>query len=67
MVEVIPETAFVSTDGTRQVEGHAGNYLKVVFPGESDLIGKVVQVEIVEAGYPFCKGKRVAYVSHKKG
>ena len=55
MVNVIPEDTKV--DG--QLVGYAENYLRIVFDGQDDLIGQVVKVKVLEAGYPFSKGEIV--------
>ena len=39
--------------------GHASNYVKVEFKGETDLIGEVVPVKVVKADYPICLGEIV--------
>ncbi len=36
--------------------GHAANYLKIRFKGDPELTGKLVNVQVTEAGYPECIG-----------
>ena len=33
--------------------GYTDNYLKIVFEGSEELIGKLVKVKITKAGYPY--------------
>jgi threonylcarbamoyladenosine tRNA methylthiotransferase MtaB len=56
VVEVIPEEEFKDEPGKRLFVGYTPNYLKVIFEGNEDMIGKLVKVKITEAGYPYNKG-----------
>lgn len=56
VVEVIPEEEFKDEPGKNLFVGYTTNYLKVVFEGNEDMIGKLVKVKITEAGYPYNKG-----------
>ncbi|MCM3716876.1 tRNA (N(6)-L-threonylcarbamoyladenosine(37)-C(2))-methylthiotransferase MtaB [Fictibacillus phosphorivorans] len=56
VVEVIPEEEFKDEPGKNLFVGYTPNYLKVVFKGNEDMIGKLVKVKITEAGYPYNKG-----------
>ncbi|KZE68428.1 tRNA (N(6)-L-threonylcarbamoyladenosine(37)-C(2))-methylthiotransferase MtaB [Fictibacillus phosphorivorans] len=56
VVEVIPEEAFKEEAGSNLYVGYTPNYLKVVFEGNEEMIGKLVKVKITEAGYPYNKG-----------
>ncbi|MFG6494118.1 tRNA (N(6)-L-threonylcarbamoyladenosine(37)-C(2))-methylthiotransferase MtaB [Fictibacillus sp. UD] len=56
VVEVIPEEAFKEEAGSHLFVGYTPNYLKVVFEGSEEMIGKLVKVKITEAGYPYNKG-----------
>ncbi|MCM3730756.1 tRNA (N(6)-L-threonylcarbamoyladenosine(37)-C(2))-methylthiotransferase MtaB [Fictibacillus nanhaiensis] len=56
VVEVIPEEEFKDEPGKNLYVGYTPNYLKVVFEGNEDMIGKLVKVKITEAGYPYNKG-----------
>ncbi|MFJ8087388.1 tRNA (N(6)-L-threonylcarbamoyladenosine(37)-C(2))-methylthiotransferase MtaB [Lysinibacillus sp. NPDC095746] len=60
VLEVIPEE-FVH-DGSEEeglLTGYTDNYLKVVFEGPESLIGQLVKVKIIQAGYPHSKGQFV--------
>ncbi len=56
VVEVIPEEAFKEEPGSNLFVGYTPNYLKVVFEGSEEMIGKLVKVKITQAGYPYNKG-----------
>jgi threonylcarbamoyladenosine tRNA methylthiotransferase MtaB len=56
VVEVIPEEAYKDEPKKNLFIGYTPNYLKVVFEGNEDMIGKLVKVKITEAGYPYNKG-----------
>ncbi|ANC77924.1 tRNA (N(6)-L-threonylcarbamoyladenosine(37)-C(2))-methylthiotransferase MtaB [Fictibacillus phosphorivorans] len=56
VVEVIPEEAFKEDPTNKLYVGYTPNYLKVLFEGNEDMIGKLVKVKITEAGYPYNKG-----------
>ncbi|MDZ5712217.1 tRNA (N(6)-L-threonylcarbamoyladenosine(37)-C(2))-methylthiotransferase MtaB [Jeotgalibacillus haloalkalitolerans] len=59
VLEVIPEEPFKEdTTGSLYV-GYTDNYLKVVFPANEDMVGKLVKVKITESGYPYNKGEFV--------
>ncbi|MBO9129591.1 tRNA (N(6)-L-threonylcarbamoyladenosine(37)-C(2))-methylthiotransferase MtaB [Bacillus sp. 165] len=55
VLEVIPEEEF--NEG--QLVGYTDNYLKVVFEGTEDMIGKLVKIKIIKAGYPYNEGQFV--------
>ncbi|MFC7372529.1 tRNA (N(6)-L-threonylcarbamoyladenosine(37)-C(2))-methylthiotransferase MtaB [Fictibacillus iocasae] len=57
VVEVIPEEE--SKDAAGHFIGYTPNYLKVIFPGTEDMIGKLVKVKITKAGYPYNEGQFV--------
>jgi threonylcarbamoyladenosine tRNA methylthiotransferase MtaB len=63
ILEVIPEDRY--KDGTEQglLEGYSDNYMKVVFPGTEEMIGKIVKVKVTKAGYPYNEGQFVRVVS----
>lgn len=64
ILEVIPEEQYTEgTDRTDLYVGYTDNYLKVVFPGKEDMIGKIVKVKIIKAGYPYNEGEFVAVVT----
>lgn len=64
VLEVIPEEHFTE-DPTRDnlYAGYTDNYLRVVFPGTENMIGQIVKVKIVKAGYPYNEGEFVRVVS----
>lgn len=59
LLEIIPEERFKQNEETGLLEGYTDNYLKVVIPGDDRLIGKIVKVKIVKAGYPYNEGQFV--------
>ncbi|GKW46890.1 tRNA (N(6)-L-threonylcarbamoyladenosine(37)-C(2))-methylthiotransferase MtaB [Planococcus sp. NCCP-2050] len=59
LLEIIPEERFKQNEETGLLEGYTDNYLKVVIPGDDSLIGKIVKVKIVKAGYPYNEGQFV--------
>lgn len=66
ILEVIPEEQF--TEGTERTDlyvGYTDNYLKVVFPGNDEMIGKIVKVKIAKAGYPYNEGEFVSVVTEE--
>ncbi|XJZ26275.1 tRNA (N(6)-L-threonylcarbamoyladenosine(37)-C(2))-methylthiotransferase MtaB [Bacillota bacterium Lsc_1132] len=59
VLEVIPEDRHKEGEQEGFYEGYTDNYLKVVFTGNDELIGKLVKVKIVKAGYPYNEGQFV--------
>lgn len=59
VLEVIPEEHVKETDEPNLLAGYTDNYLRVVFEGTPDMIGQLVKVKIVKAGYPHCEGQFV--------
>lgn len=59
VLEVIPEEEFKDEPTNGMFVGYTDNYLKVVFKGTEDMIGKVVKVKIQKAGYPYNEGQFV--------
>ncbi|WP_088044421.1 tRNA (N(6)-L-threonylcarbamoyladenosine(37)-C(2))-methylthiotransferase MtaB [Bacillus sp. EAC] len=59
VLEVIPEETYTENGLEGHLIGYTDNYLKVVFPGTEDMIGKIVKVKIAQAGYPLNKGEFV--------
>ncbi|MFC0188133.1 tRNA (N(6)-L-threonylcarbamoyladenosine(37)-C(2))-methylthiotransferase MtaB [Fictibacillus aquaticus] len=57
VVEVIPEEESKEMPG--YFVGYTPNYLKVVFRGSEDMIGKLAKVKITKAGYPYSEGQFV--------
>ena len=64
VLEVIPEEKFRENPDSGLIEGYTDNYLRVVFEGSEDLIGKLVKVKITKAGYPFNEGQFVRVIEH---
>lgn len=60
VLEIIPEESFKEQDGTHNLYvGYTDNYMKVVFEGTEDMIGRLVKVKITKAGYPYNEGQFV--------
>ncbi|MCT6923299.1 tRNA (N(6)-L-threonylcarbamoyladenosine(37)-C(2))-methylthiotransferase MtaB [Metasolibacillus sp.] len=59
VMEVIPEERFKEGENANLYVGYTDNYLKVVFEGTEDMIGKLVKVKITKAGYPYNEGQFV--------
>ncbi|MGG0716435.1 tRNA (N(6)-L-threonylcarbamoyladenosine(37)-C(2))-methylthiotransferase MtaB [Robertmurraya massiliosenegalensis] len=59
VLEVIPEEEFKDEPTSGMYVGYTDNYLKVVFKGSEDMIGKIVKVKIQKAGYPYNEGQFV--------
>ena len=59
VLDVIPEERFKENPESGLYEGYTANYLKVVFPADESMIGKLVRVKITKAGYPYSEGQFV--------
>ncbi|MGM0874320.1 MAG: tRNA (N(6)-L-threonylcarbamoyladenosine(37)-C(2))-methylthiotransferase MtaB [Bacillota bacterium] len=59
VLEVIPEELFKDESNEGLYVGYTDNYLKVVFPASEEMVGKIVKVKIVKAGYPYNEGQFV--------
>ncbi|OCS88520.1 tRNA (N(6)-L-threonylcarbamoyladenosine(37)-C(2))-methylthiotransferase MtaB [Caryophanon tenue] len=59
VLDVIPEERFKDSEGSNLYVGYTANYLKIVFEGSEDMIGKLVKVKITKAGYPYNEGQFV--------
>ncbi|MEA3319947.1 MAG: tRNA (N(6)-L-threonylcarbamoyladenosine(37)-C(2))-methylthiotransferase MtaB [Bacillota bacterium] len=59
VLEVIPEEIYKEAPDQGLYVGYTDNYLKVVFPATEEMVGKLVKVKIVKAGYPFNEGQFV--------
>ncbi|HLO11916.1 MAG TPA: tRNA (N(6)-L-threonylcarbamoyladenosine(37)-C(2))-methylthiotransferase MtaB [Pseudoneobacillus sp.] len=66
VLEVIPEDKFKNDPDSGLYEGYSDNYLKVVFPGTEDMIGKIVKVKISKAGYPYNEGQFVRLIEENE-
>lgn len=62
-LEIIPEERFKEGNATDLFVGYSDNYMKVVFQGSEELIGKLVRVKITKAGYPYNEGEVVEVVA----
>lgn len=65
VLEIIPEETFKESDEDGMFVGYTDNYMKVVFKGSEDLIGKLVKVKIQKAGYPYNEGQFVRVVEEE--
>jgi threonylcarbamoyladenosine tRNA methylthiotransferase MtaB len=63
ILEVIPEDRFKNGSEQGLLEGYSDNYMKVVFPGTEEMIGKIVKVKVTKAGYPYNEGQFVRVVN----
>ncbi|GAB6934269.1 tRNA (N(6)-L-threonylcarbamoyladenosine(37)-C(2))-methylthiotransferase MtaB [Calditerricola yamamurae] len=59
VLDVIPEHPVRDLPASGLYVGHTDNYLKVVFPADPSLVGKMCKVRIDEAGPDECKGTLV--------
>jgi threonylcarbamoyladenosine tRNA methylthiotransferase MtaB len=59
VLEVIPEELFKDESNEGLYVGYTDNYLKVVFPANEEMVGKLVKVKITKAGYPYNEGQFV--------
>ncbi|WP_144504115.1 tRNA (N(6)-L-threonylcarbamoyladenosine(37)-C(2))-methylthiotransferase MtaB [Bacillus pumilus] len=60
VLEIIPEESFKEQEGKYNLYvGYTDNYMKVVFEGTEDMIGRLVKVKITKAGYPYNEGQFV--------
>lgn len=66
VVDVIPEEKFKQDAESGLYEGYTSNYLKVVFPADESMIGKLVRVKISKVGYPYNEGTFVRVMEEEK-
>ncbi|MGD6832193.1 tRNA (N(6)-L-threonylcarbamoyladenosine(37)-C(2))-methylthiotransferase MtaB [Sutcliffiella halmapala] len=59
VLEVIPEEIYKEESEKGLYVGYTDNYLKVVFPANEEMVGKLVKVKITKAGYPYNEGQFV--------
>ncbi|WP_209122986.1 tRNA (N(6)-L-threonylcarbamoyladenosine(37)-C(2))-methylthiotransferase MtaB [Alkalihalobacillus sp. BA299] len=59
VLEVIPEEMDKEDPNSGLYIGYSDNYLKVKFPATESLIGEIVKVKIIKAGYPYNEGEFV--------
>lgn len=63
VLEVIPEDRYKNDPESGLYEGYSDNYLKVVFPGNDEMIGKIVKVKITKSGYPYNEGQFIRVIA----
>ena len=66
VLEVIPEEKYRKDPSGDLYEGYSDNYLRIVFKGNDDMLGKIVKVKITEAGYPYNEGQVVEVLEDEK-
>ncbi|QTD41656.1 tRNA (N(6)-L-threonylcarbamoyladenosine(37)-C(2))-methylthiotransferase MtaB [Sporosarcina sp. Te-1] len=62
VLEVIPEEVYKLDPASGLYEGYTDNYLKVVFPADESMVGKIVKVKIAKAGYPYNEGQFIRVI-----
>ncbi len=62
VLEIIPEAHYNDSQESGLFEGYTDNYLRVVLPANEDMIGKLVKVKLVKAGYPYNEGQFVKII-----
>ena len=65
VLEVIPEEHFKEGDNENLYVGYTTNYLKVLFEGNEEMVGKLVKVKITKAGYPYNEGQFVRVIEEQ--
>ena len=66
VLEVIPEVKSKQDPESGLYEGYSDNYLKVVFPADDSMIGKIVRVKLTKAGYPYSEGQYVRIIEEQE-
>ncbi|QUW22210.1 tRNA (N(6)-L-threonylcarbamoyladenosine(37)-C(2))-methylthiotransferase MtaB [Sporosarcina sp. Marseille-Q4063] len=66
VLEVIPEERYKIDAESGLYEGYSDNYLKVVFPADETMIGKIVRVKLTKAGYPYNEGQYVRVIEEQE-
>lgn len=56
VLEVIPEQPFKEAPDSGLFEGYSDNYLRLVFPANESLVGKLCKVRLDRAGTLYCEG-----------
>lgn len=59
VLEVIPEEPYKEEPESDLFVGYSDNYIKFRFKASPDMIGKIVQVKMTKADYPYCDGEVV--------
>ncbi|WP_273129823.1 tRNA (N(6)-L-threonylcarbamoyladenosine(37)-C(2))-methylthiotransferase MtaB [Bacillus weihaiensis] len=65
ILEIIPEERFKEGREENLYVGYTDNYLKVIFPANDEMIGEIVKVKIVKAGYPYNEGQFVRVIDER--
>ncbi|MHA6259449.1 tRNA (N(6)-L-threonylcarbamoyladenosine(37)-C(2))-methylthiotransferase MtaB [Sporosarcina sp. CAU 1771] len=66
VLEIIPEEKYKLDPESGMYEGYSDNYLKVAFPADESMIGKIVRVKLVKAGYPYNEGQFVRVLEEQE-
>ena len=66
VLEVIPEEKYKIDPGSGLYEGYSDNYLKVIFPADESMIGKIVRVKLTKSGYPYNEGQYVRVIEEQE-
>ncbi len=66
VLEVIPEEKYKLDLSGDLYEGYTDNYLKVVFPADESMVGKLVRVKITKAGYPYNEAQFVRIIEEQE-
>ncbi|WP_257346060.1 tRNA (N(6)-L-threonylcarbamoyladenosine(37)-C(2))-methylthiotransferase MtaB [Pseudalkalibacillus decolorationis] len=59
VLEIIPEEADKESSDSGMYIGYTDNYLKVRIPATEEMIGKLIRVKVIKAGYPVNDGQFV--------
>ncbi|WP_096201316.1 tRNA (N(6)-L-threonylcarbamoyladenosine(37)-C(2))-methylthiotransferase MtaB [Bacillus sp. FJAT-45350] len=65
VLEVIPEEKDKENPESGMYTGYSDNYLKVKFTADKDMIGEIVKVKVIKAGYPYNEGEFVRVVKEE--
>jgi threonylcarbamoyladenosine tRNA methylthiotransferase MtaB len=65
VLEVIPEEPYKEAPESGLYVGHSDNYLKLIFPANESLVGKICKVRLDEPGSEYCKGTFVRVLSEE--
>nr|WP_225941869.1 tRNA (N(6)-L-threonylcarbamoyladenosine(37)-C(2))-methylthiotransferase MtaB [Sporosarcina limicola] len=65
VLEMIPEEKYKLDSESGLYEGYTDNYLKVVLPADTSMVGKIVRVKITKAGYPYNEGQFIRIVEEE--
>ncbi|MER2089657.1 MAG: tRNA (N(6)-L-threonylcarbamoyladenosine(37)-C(2))-methylthiotransferase MtaB [Sporosarcina sp.] len=65
VLEVIPEEKYKLDPNSGLYEGYSDNYLKLIFPAEESMVGKIIRVKVMKAGYPYNEGQFVRVIEEE--